>query len=78
MSNSSTVGSSIHEAIPDETKKVFDLTYNFAENVLNWNKKRLFSLSGCLLNVRHCQPAIAFVQPELRHRACEVLLPSFR
>ena len=67
----------MHKAVPDETKKVFDLRCNFAENVLNWNKKRLFSFSGCLLNVRHCQPAITFVQPGLRQRACEVLVPSF-
>ena len=67
----------MHEAVPDETKKGFDLRYNFAENVLNWNKKRLFSFSRCLLNVRHCQPAITFVQHGLRQRALEVLLPSF-
>ena len=34
------------EAAPDETKKVFDLRYNLAENVLNWNKKDSFHSVG--------------------------------
>ena len=49
-------------------QKNFDLRYNYTKNVLNWNKKGLLSFSGCALNVRHCQPAVAFVQRELWQR----------
>ena len=36
----------MHEAVPDKTKKLFDLSYNFAENVLNWNKNDCFHSVG--------------------------------